>query len=1044
MAGIVTDKVVVELEARLGRYNAEVRAARSNFDKATGGMATSAEQAERRIARSSSGIKQALLASAGAIGAAVSARAITGLADSYTRFTNQLKLAGLEGTNLAAVQDQLFVSAQRYGVELEGLGTLYGRVAQAGKELGATQQDLLKFTNGVAAAIKVQGAAPAQVSGALLQLSQALGGVNVRAEEYNSINEGARPILQAVANGSDRFKGSVTALRNAVIDGKVSSREFYEAFLKGSSQLEQQATRANLTIAASLQTLNNALGKYIGETDSSLSATQRFAAAIEALASNLNTIIPVMAVLVGLVGARYLGVAIANTAATISNANAHAFRTAMIRAEAIAEAQMTPFTNAATAAMLRQNAAVAANAGRMTGAAGAARGLGAGLLALAGGPIGLAIIAVAALAAGIVYLGNKYGEGNVRARQHAAAVTSASQALDAYEQAAIAAANATGQAKSQAEAHAAAMRVDAAATLANARASLELARARALAATQREAKSQEYLNSSAAVYAGGGNPLAGLGRVSVEQGRARDTSRAQQELFQAGYDFAALDNRARQIETSIRNNTIGGTPNIPVATDDNKGRTRAGRSAEDIAEERRRIEQRFADDLRDANRALLDARSAMAVSEQDLLANRLREIRQERDDAITEAERMGPEGTKELTQARVDQLSALARSTAAIEEGNAVQETANTLARDAARTVEARFETAREYLATEAELARTTAQRAEIERQTMEISFQQQRAQLESLIAAQDTSDVERQIAAERLAFLPQLQAAQREALRRQSLTPLERLGTAETGREARDPQQRREIVEGVAAGELQGLADGLAAATMNLEGFGQTLLDAGANIIEGVLAEVYQSIIVAPLADALSQGLDALFGTAATNVKTSADASAAVAATALSTSATASATALATVTIAAELLRTALLQAAAAAGADGAGDIISSIGSAVAGSGGARAAGGRTLPGLRYSINDTSRNEFFVPDVPGQIVPDLRLPREAQNRQQGVNVSLVNNTGVPAVPIVERDDQGNSKITLEPIGNQMIEGAGRSGKLKRALQKSPAPKRRA
>jgi tape measure domain-containing protein len=275
-----------------GLTNIAPTIARTRAQVAT--LGSGVERVEAQFTASSARIKSALLASTAGLAAAFSINQVKDYADGYTRFTNQLKVAGLEGSNLGKVQNDLYGIAQRYGVQLESLGGLYGRLSQGSKELGANQNDLLRFTSGVGAALKIQGGSAESTSGAVLQLTQALGGSIVRAEEFNSINEGARPILQAVANGIDRFGGSVSKLRNDVIAGKLTSREFFEGFLKGSTQLEAQAAKSNLTIGASLTVLNNALGKYIGESDEGLSATARFSAGVTGVANNLDTILPAL------------------------------------------------------------------------------------------------------------------------------------------------------------------------------------------------------------------------------------------------------------------------------------------------------------------------------------------------------------------------------------------------------------------------------------------------------------------------------------------------------------------------------------------------------------------------------------------------------------------------------------------------------------------------------------------------------------------------------------------------------------------------------
>lgn len=269
--------------------------ARARAEIAT--IGSTAGRVEAQVRASSNAMRAALLSSTAAIGAVLSVNKVADYADGYTRFTNQLKVAGLEGANLGKTQNDLYGIAQKYGVQLESVGTLYGRLSQGAKELGASQSDLLRFTGGVGAALKIQGGDASASAGALMQLTQALGGTFVRAEEFNSINEGARPILQAVANGIDKYKGSVSKLRADVIAGTLTSRDFFQGFLKGSAQLEAQASRSNLTIGASFTILNNALGKYIGETDQSAGATIRVSQAIVALSNNLDLIVPALTVI---------------------------------------------------------------------------------------------------------------------------------------------------------------------------------------------------------------------------------------------------------------------------------------------------------------------------------------------------------------------------------------------------------------------------------------------------------------------------------------------------------------------------------------------------------------------------------------------------------------------------------------------------------------------------------------------------------------------------------------------------------------------------
>lgn len=108
-------------------------------------------------------------------------------------------------------------------------------------------------------ALRVAGTDAQSASGALLQLSQAMGSGVVRAEEFNSILEGALPIAQAAAAGLEEAGGSVAKLRQLVVDGKVSSEAFFRAFEAGSVVLQDKVANAELTVSQGFVRLQNVL-----------------------------------------------------------------------------------------------------------------------------------------------------------------------------------------------------------------------------------------------------------------------------------------------------------------------------------------------------------------------------------------------------------------------------------------------------------------------------------------------------------------------------------------------------------------------------------------------------------------------------------------------------------------------------------------------------------------------------------------------------------------------------------------------------------------
>lgn len=255
---VTADTVQVRLDAETAKYISNIQRAERVSTSAFGKMATSARAMNAAVSGALSGVA----------GAFLGVQAVTGavkLIDAATGITNALKVAGLEGEELTRVYDQLFASAQRNAVPVESLTQLYSRLATVQGELGVSSEEIVGLTDTVGKALLVAGTDATQASGALLQLSQALGGGTVRAEEFNSILEGATPLLQAAAAGLEEAGGSVAKLRQLVVDGKLSSEAFFRAIEAGSYVLDEKLAGSELTVSQAFVRLQNVLVDTAGK-----------------------------------------------------------------------------------------------------------------------------------------------------------------------------------------------------------------------------------------------------------------------------------------------------------------------------------------------------------------------------------------------------------------------------------------------------------------------------------------------------------------------------------------------------------------------------------------------------------------------------------------------------------------------------------------------------------------------------------------------------------------------------------------------------------
>lgn len=357
--------VDIEVRARLDRLDRELRTTRARVER----FSQTAQRGFNDTQRAVSGMDRAAQAATRAflaLGAAFGLRELQRLSDAYVGATNLLAVTAREGENVANTFENIRQIAAATRAPLEALVSLYNRGSLAADALGASQAQLETFIATVGRALATQGGGAQQARGALIQLSQAIGAGIVRAEEFNSILEGALPIAQAAARGIERTGGSVALLRREVAEGRVTSEEFFNALLSQADAVEEAFNRTVPTISQALTVLRNNLIASFGA--SSRDAFSGLSQAILLVANNLD---------------------VATAAIVTLTAAMSANRIAALGAAA----GSSTFATALQLLTVRGGAAIV-----MSQALRAA-------LAFFTGPVGIAIAAVGALAGGMVLMG---------------------------------------------------------------------------------------------------------------------------------------------------------------------------------------------------------------------------------------------------------------------------------------------------------------------------------------------------------------------------------------------------------------------------------------------------------------------------------------------------------------------------------------------------------------------------------------------------------------------------------------------------------------
>jgi tape measure domain-containing protein len=287
-------------------------------------------------------------------------RELIRFADTANQVRSRLAALSATSADLARNQAAVFDISQRTRSELDATSQLYATLTRSAGDLGLKQAEIARITETVNKSFAITGTDSATAAGAIRQLSQALQSGVLRGDEFNTMSEAAPVLLEALAKSMGKPRSELRALAE---DGKLTADKLTEAFSdpRITAGIDSQFSKITPTVQQRLTQLSNAAIVAIGKFDEATGTTQGLGAAIGFLTDNMDTLIPIAASLAVLVGTRFVLGAIQA-------------RLALVTMSAAAAGAQAPL------------AALAFTAG----AAGRT------LLAAFGGPVGIAITAIAA------------------------------------------------------------------------------------------------------------------------------------------------------------------------------------------------------------------------------------------------------------------------------------------------------------------------------------------------------------------------------------------------------------------------------------------------------------------------------------------------------------------------------------------------------------------------------------------------------------------------------------------------------------------------
>ena len=273
----------------------------SSADRSLGELAASAKTAGQKAAAGLGEVKAGmsafgeqvtsaktqLLAFLSINWAAGKVQEIVQIADAWSMMSARLKLATIGHNEFATAQKALFDIAQRIGVPIQEMTTLYGKLQQAVRMLGGEQQDALSITESISQALRLSGASATEAQSSLLQFGQALASGVLRGEEFNSVVENSPRLAQALADG---LNVPIGRLRKLAEEGRLTADVVVNALMSQKEKLAAEYTQLPATVAQAFQRLQNAFGQWVAQVDAATGITKKLADGLTWLATNLDTV----------------------------------------------------------------------------------------------------------------------------------------------------------------------------------------------------------------------------------------------------------------------------------------------------------------------------------------------------------------------------------------------------------------------------------------------------------------------------------------------------------------------------------------------------------------------------------------------------------------------------------------------------------------------------------------------------------------------------------------------------------------------------------
>lgn len=201
--------------------------------------------------------------------------------DTMTALQARVSLYAKAQSDVPYTFEALYQTAQQARQPLEGIATLYTRLAPLADQLGKSQSQLLAVTKTVAQSFAIGGASAAESASSSQQLAQALASNRLGGDELRSLAENAPVLLQLIAKQLNMNSAQFIKWAH---EGKASASVVINAIEGAAGKIDEMFKNFPVTIGQSITLVSNSFDHLVDRVNVATGASRAIAQEIAKIA----------------------------------------------------------------------------------------------------------------------------------------------------------------------------------------------------------------------------------------------------------------------------------------------------------------------------------------------------------------------------------------------------------------------------------------------------------------------------------------------------------------------------------------------------------------------------------------------------------------------------------------------------------------------------------------------------------------------------------------------------------------------------------------